>query len=62
MSQRSCSTAFASEYLDVPATTLVYWRAQGFGPRWYRLGRHVRYDMADLDGFVEEQKRLAAAS
>lgn len=62
MNTRSCNTAGAAEYLAVPATTLAYWRNQGVGPRWYRLGRHVRYDVADLDAFIERQKELAAAS
>lgn len=59
---RSMDTSNAAIRLDVPRTTLVYWRTQRVGPRWYKLGRHVRYDLADLDAFVDQQKRLAAAS
>lgn len=55
-------TAAAARYLGAPATTLVYWRSQRIGPRWYKLGKHVRYDLGDLDAFVEQQKRLAVAS
>lgn len=62
MAPRSCDTSGAGEYLGLPSTTLAYWRSQGTGPRWYRLGRHVRYDLADLEAFVEQQKRQAVAS
>jgi excisionase family DNA binding protein len=37
-----------AEYLDVPVNTLYAWRYQGVGPAGYRVGRHVRYDPADV--------------
>jgi len=46
-------------YMGTTASTLVYWRAQRTGPRWYKLGRRVRYDIADLDAFIEQSKASA---
>jgi excisionase family DNA binding protein len=46
----------AAAYLNVPVATLRWWRAQGRGPRSMKLGRHVRYDKADLDQWINEQK------
>jgi hypothetical protein len=32
---------------------LIYpWRSQSRGPTYYRLGRHVVYDRADLDAYL----------
>ena len=55
-------TAAAATYLSTPTATLAYWRSRGVGPRWYRLGKHVLYDRDDLDAYIDQQKRLAAAS
>lgn len=59
--QQRCNTERAAAYLAMPVTTLVYWRAKHRGPRWYRLGKHVLYDVADLDAYVEEQKQAVSA-
>lgn len=45
-----------AEYLDVPVTTLYAWRYQGIGPAGYRVGRHVRYDPADVIKWLKEQR------
>jgi len=37
-----------SEYLGVPVTTLYQWRHRDYGPRCRRVGRHLRYDPADV--------------
>jgi excisionase family DNA binding protein len=47
----------AADYLTIPEETLRKWRAQGRGPRSIKLGRHVRYDKADLDAWVEQRKQ-----
>jgi hypothetical protein len=31
--------------------TLRTWRQRNVGPRWYTLGRHVRYHVADILAF-----------
>jgi hypothetical protein len=43
----------AAEMLQRPVGTLRWWRCHGRGPRFYRIGRNVRYRPADLAAFVE---------
>jgi hypothetical protein len=37
-----------SAYLGVPVATLHQWRYRRTGPRAARVGRHLRYDPADV--------------
>jgi excisionase family DNA binding protein len=41
--------------LAVPQGTLTTWRQNGSGPRWVRVGRHVRYARAELERWLREQ-------
>lgn len=43
----------AAAYLGISVETLRTWRNQNRGPRYRRLGRCVRYSMADLLSFVD---------
>jgi excisionase family DNA binding protein len=45
-----------AEELGVPVSTLANWRYQGLGPRYLRIGRHVRYQAADVDKWLERQR------
>lgn len=58
--QRALSPESAAHYINMPLATLAYWRSMGTGPNWVRLGRRVRYDIADLDAFIESHKQLAS--
>jgi hypothetical protein len=44
---------FAAGRLGVSVETLRTWRKQDRGPRYRKLGRAVRYSIADLEAFVE---------
>ena len=45
----------AAKYLDtVTYRTLDRWRSQGIGPKFVKIGRHIRYKIADLEEFIEE--------
>ncbi|MER7761386.1 helix-turn-helix domain-containing protein [Streptomyces sp. NPDC097619] len=46
-----------SELLGVPVETLYQWRKKRTGPPGFRVGRHTRYDPADLHHWITEQKR-----
>jgi hypothetical protein len=46
---------FTANRLGVSVETLRTWRKRGVGPRYRKLGRCVRYSLADLDAFVEAQ-------
>ena len=42
-----------SQYLQVPVQTLYSWRARGVGPRSRRVGKHLRYEAADVVGWFK---------
>lgn len=44
-----------AEYLGKPQKTLTEWRYLGIGPRFYKVGRDVRYDWKDVDLWLAEQ-------
>lgn len=41
--------------LRVPRSTLASWRYRHIGPRFVRLGRHVRYLRSDIDAYLAER-------
>lgn len=42
----------ASEYLGLAVSTLNKWRCHGGGPVFIKMGRAVRYRVADLEEFI----------
>lgn len=52
MSPAFLKTPKAAAYLGRSPRTLEYWRCEGKGPRYSRLGRAVVYAVADLDEFA----------
>lgn len=49
------NTKEAAAYLNLRPTTLDQWRWSGRGPRFVKIGRSVRYRIADLDAFLAER-------
>ncbi|MFJ3590085.1 helix-turn-helix transcriptional regulator [Streptomyces sp. NPDC090231] len=47
-----------AEILGVPVETLYQWRKKRTGPPGFRIGKHTRYDPADLYAWIADQKRL----
>jgi excisionase family DNA binding protein len=45
-----------SEWLQVPKQTVYRWRTRGDGPRGYRVGKHVRYELADVEQWLIAQR------
>jgi predicted DNA-binding transcriptional regulator AlpA len=43
-----------AERLNMSVATLRAWRLKRKGPRYVRFGRAVRYLVADIDRFVDE--------
>ncbi len=41
-------------YLVVPVATLYQWRYLGIGPVAYRVGRHLRYEPATVQAWLNE--------
>jgi predicted DNA-binding transcriptional regulator AlpA len=44
---------------DWSVATLKDWRRKGTGPRYIPMGRHVRYDWADVMAWVAAKKEEA---
>ena len=44
-----------ADYLQVPVKTLAQWRYLEIGPQYRKVGRHVRYDWADVRKWLATQ-------
>ena len=53
LSTRLLSTDEVARWLVVPVTTLYTWRYKGTGPKAYRVGKHLRYRLADVIAWLE---------
>jgi excisionase family DNA binding protein len=52
------STQDLAEYLDIPLATLYAWRYRGDGPPSFRVGRHLRYRISDVEQWIDDQATL----
>jgi predicted DNA-binding transcriptional regulator AlpA len=52
MPDRLWSVQDVSRFLGVPVATLHQWRYLGSGPKAYRVGKHLRYDPADVGAWL----------
>lgn len=43
-------------FLGLPVRTLGQWRYIGVGPVWVNVGRHVRYEPADVRAWLDSQR------
>lgn len=41
------------------ARSLEEWRREGRGPRWVKIGRHVRYPVAEVERYRREREQAA---
>lgn len=44
-----------ADRLRVPKSTLAMWATNGVGPRFAKFGRHVRYRIADVEAWEDQQ-------
>jgi len=51
------STPEAAKIIGFEESTLEAWRCRGGGPPFVKLGRAVRYRLADLNDWVESRVR-----
>ncbi|WP_172387383.1 helix-turn-helix domain-containing protein [Streptomyces sp. MNP-20] len=49
-----------AEIFEVPKETVYQWRKKRTGPPGFRIGKHVRYDPADVRAYVIERQRADA--
>lgn len=38
--------------LKIPKATLAFWRSQGKGPKFIKVGRHVRYTQEAVEEYL----------
>ncbi len=48
MGERHLTPKDLSERYEVPIGTVYDWNSEGTGPRYLKIGKHVRYVMADV--------------
>ncbi|MGC4765007.1 helix-turn-helix transcriptional regulator [Micromonospora sp. DT46] len=53
--ERLWSVADVSAFLGIPVGTLYQWRHRRIGPRASRVGRHLRYDPADVRAWFHKK-------
>ena len=50
-----------AEIIGIPVTTLRYWRFQGTGPKSFKLGKHIKYDRAEVERWIQAQREKETA-
>jgi predicted DNA-binding transcriptional regulator AlpA len=45
-----------AEIFEVPLETVYQWRKKRTGPPAFRIGKHLRYDPADVRAYVSQRK------
>ncbi|MET9385343.1 helix-turn-helix domain-containing protein [Streptomyces sp. NPDC002928] len=45
-----------AEIFEVPKETVYQWRKKRIGPPGFRIGKHLRYDPADVHAYVTQRK------
>jgi hypothetical protein len=61
--ERAVTARQAAELLGMSPVTLEQWRRRGDGPRFWRVGRRVRYRLGDVLDYRDARivgKRLSA--
>jgi excisionase family DNA binding protein len=56
MASEFFDTGQLAEYLNVPVRTVRVWRYQGTGPPGIKVGRHVRYRVADVERWLAQRE------
>lgn len=51
-----------SDWLDIPESTLRWWRHARRGPRSFKVGRRIAYRRADVLAWLDEQHAAEGAA
>jgi len=54
--QKYLNTKELSQYLGVSIATIQRWRGDGVGPVYIKQGTIVRYDICDVEEWIEAHK------
>jgi len=55
MAEKHLTPEDLAERMGVPVKTVYAWNSDGTGPRRMKIGRHVRYRLADVIAWENEQ-------
>ncbi|MGH3768768.1 MAG: helix-turn-helix transcriptional regulator [Pseudonocardiaceae bacterium] len=55
MTEKHLTIKGLAEREDVPVATVYQWNTKGTSPRYLRIGRHVRYRLADVIAWENER-------
>jgi excisionase family DNA binding protein len=50
-----------AEKLNIQTRTLQDWRSNARGPKFVRVGRHIRYRKSDIEAWIEQQSENVAS-
>jgi predicted DNA-binding transcriptional regulator AlpA len=51
-----------ADMFEVPPETVYQWRKKRTGPPGFRIGKHLRYDPADVRAYVDQRKHAESAA
>lgn len=55
MTEKHLTPGDLAEREGVPVKTVYQWNSTGTGPRYMKIGRHVRYRLADVIAWENER-------
>lgn len=55
-------SVYVADYLDIPLRTLDQWAYRGIGPSFYKIGRHRRYRMDDVEQWLRNHATTSPAA
>jgi len=55
MDEKHLTPGDLAEREGVPLKTVYQWNSKGTGPRYMKIGRHVRYRLADVIAWENER-------
>ncbi|MET8896892.1 helix-turn-helix transcriptional regulator [Streptomyces albogriseolus] len=59
---RYLTPADIAEMFEVPLETVYQWRKKRTDPPGFRIGKHLRYDLADVRAYVDQRKHAETAA
>jgi predicted DNA-binding transcriptional regulator AlpA len=62
MTARYLTTAEVAEMTRTPAETLRWMRYVSKGPKSFKLGRRVLYDVEDVEAWIAEARKVGSAA
>jgi excisionase family DNA binding protein len=52
---RVMTTQQVADYLQIPVATIYAWRTTNNGPHAYKVGKHLRFRLSDVDAWLDRQ-------